>query len=1405
MAKLDAYIPIDRRFALTRGEALPDRTTGAVLFADISGFSSMASALERDFGPRQGADELMMQVNQLYTGLVGEVHHYGGSVIGFSGDSMTCWFDQKLPVGAGHVPAQSDSAQRATACALAMQEMVGRAEVWRRADRSVGAGRVPAPALSIKVSVVAGSVRRFLSGSPEIQFMELLAGGLLDRSAAAEQALQPGQVVVGAEVLGRFGHKLRVSEWVEASNGEHFALVTGLAEAVRPAPWPELLPLDGETARRWLLPPIYRRLQRGEEDFLAELRPSVALFLQFSGIDYDADDSAGEKLDAFVRWTQKMLAQYGGYLLQITVGDKGSYALASTSATMAHEDDALRAVAATRALLALPPELSYITGLKAGISWGTMLVGAYGSDKRHVFSQQGSETNLAARLMEAAQPGEILIPASVAKTAEQEYELRALGDLHLKGWAAAVSVFAVENRQQMLVRDGKTDAEQAPIIGRRDELTLFHSRIEALREGQSSAIVVDGEAGIGKSRLVDSFLREARACGVPAMLGSGDAVERATPFHAWRPVFREILQLGPNESQSTVQEKIVAVLPEQEQELASHRSQLAALIDRALALSRAEGEPEGRSGPNAAANRVRELLLGILSHSTNGAGHVLILDDGQWIDSASWALLSDVRRAFSPLLVVIASRPARRDALLPKEFEALLDNPGTARLDLAALAPDESIALVAQRLGVRSLPGAVSAFIRQRAMGHPFFSEEIAYALIDAGILQIQGEESILVAQNGGLEHLDFPSTVQGVITNRIDRLNAPTQLTLKVASVIGPTFTFDNLYDVHPVAADKEDLHEHLNELARLDIAVADTSEGEATYVFKHALIQEIAYGRLLNAQRRQLHRAIGEWLESNHGANKDPYLPLLAYHWSRAARARAGSEQDLTVASKALDYANKSGAQALGNSAYREAINFYTEALALGNDLGMEVSPEQRANCLLQLGEAYHQWGQWSEARDKLSQAAALYGRPIPGSKPGLIGGMGWQIIKQARNRLWPGRYVGKAAEPEREITLKVAHLYQTLSELSFLTNDSLVSLYAVLNGLNLSEHGGMSPELVKAYTDICVIVGLFGPRGMAEKYGERAWRTAQALDEQAPKAAAKSGIGLNQLNAGQLDLAQASFEEARQMSEELGDRRLWGDSLGLLARTIRFRGELQQAGELYAELAGPRSGVMMHRVWALNAQGLVALRQGEVEKAMDFLNQACSLPGERPEPQQEMITWAYIGIACLRRGEWQQAREAADKAAALMEQVKATAYTHFEAFAAVAEIYMSLWEMQIDGKVLEEEGLAAASRQLCDSLRRGTTKSGRASSWLYLGWYNLLEGHRERAYKNWGRGLAVAEEVGMLYELGRIHLEMGRHAAPDDPQREGHLRRASEIFSQMGANYYRDRAQAELRVATQSDELT
>ena len=206
--------------------------------------------------------------------------------------------------------------------------------------------------LDIKVAVAAGPARRFRVGDPQIQYWDVLAGTTLDRLAAAEHEAKRGEVVVSAEVAIRSIDDMQIGEWREGEEpGWRFAVVSGLNRKVEEHSWP-ILPEDAlseEMVRPWILPATYERVISGQDKFQAELRPAVALFLRFGGIDYDRDEEAGEKLDAYVRWVQGTIAHYDGSLLQLTIGDKGSYLYIAFGAPVAHEDDAARAILAALA------------------------------------------------------------------------------------------------------------------------------------------------------------------------------------------------------------------------------------------------------------------------------------------------------------------------------------------------------------------------------------------------------------------------------------------------------------------------------------------------------------------------------------------------------------------------------------------------------------------------------------------------------------------------------------------------------------------------------------------------------------------------------------------------------------------------------------------------------------------------------------------------------------------------------------------------------------------------------------------------------------------------------------------------------------------------------------------------
>ncbi|MCB8984885.1 MAG: adenylate/guanylate cyclase domain-containing protein [Ardenticatenaceae bacterium] len=275
------------------------------------------------------------------------------------------------------------------------------------------------------MTVASGSVRRYLVGRPEVQQIEVLAGQTLDELARLEKLAVQGEVLVSATAV--FPDMTTAGE--RDGGG---VVVCGLETAVSPDPWPELPPLPMAQTRRWLLEPTFYALQAGGSQFMAELRPANALFLQFWGVDYDGDAQAGQKLDRFVGWVQGVVAHYGGYILQLTTGDKGSYLYATFGALKAYEDDALRAVLAALDLHQLPQEMAFISRLQIGVTNGEMYVGAYGSGTRRTYGALGNKTNMAARLMVAADAG-ILCDQVVYGATKERITYEVLAPIQVKG------------------------------------------------------------------------------------------------------------------------------------------------------------------------------------------------------------------------------------------------------------------------------------------------------------------------------------------------------------------------------------------------------------------------------------------------------------------------------------------------------------------------------------------------------------------------------------------------------------------------------------------------------------------------------------------------------------------------------------------------------------------------------------------------------------------------------------------------------------------------------------------------------------------------------------------------------------------------------------------------------------
>jgi class 3 adenylate cyclase/tetratricopeptide (TPR) repeat protein len=1341
---LQSYVPklLASRF-LARSTSLDtpavERFPASVLFADISGFTPLAERLAQR-GPA-GAEALSGLLNAYFGQLIALIVAHGGEVITFAGDAL-------LAVWPATDEDLATTTRRAGRCALAVRSALNEMEAANGSRLSlrigVGAGEV----MALHVGGVGGRWKLLLSGAPLIQM------GLAEQQAAR------GEVVLSPEAW-RLIREVCTGQMLPGGGVRLATADASPPSRVLSRPTHEF----GDVVHAYVPEVVRARLAAGQGEWLAELRRVTPLFLNLLDVDPAAPDLL-EPVQMAMAAVQSILQQSEGSLKQVVVDDKGLTLIAIFGLPpLAHEDDATRA--ARTALKAQTALRDLGMRCAVGIATGRAFCGAVGSDVHREYDVIGDVMNLAARLMQAA-PDMVLCDGTTYQDAQSRLRFQALPAISVKGKADPVSVYRP-------VEPARKANRPRMMLGRVDEQAILAEHLRALEDGGSGLVVIDGEPGIGKSRLLADLLERAEAREMRSLAGAGDAIEKATPYHAWRPVFAQLFDLFGIED---VEERRARVLARVQAEPALAR--LAPLLNSVLPLDLPDNELTAQLTGEVRADNTRELLVQLLQQyaATSGgrAPLLVVLDDAHWFDSASWALARLVATRVRSLLLVLASRLLVEP--LPNGYRQLREDPAADCLRLEPLGPHETLALVCDRLGVRRLPEPVAALIEERAQGNPFFSEELAYALRDAGLIRIADGVCTIAPGAGALSSVTFPDTVQGVVAARIDRLSPGHELTLKVASVVGRLFAFHILRHVHPLKADRSALRGYLDDLQRQDFTVLDAPEPNLAYLFKHVVTQEVAYSLLLYAQRRQLHQAVAEWYERDQGDGLSALYPLLAYHWGRAEEP-----------SKTLAYLELAGEQALRAGAYQEAVEFLTEALSLSE--GLQPAPEvlRRARWHRQLGDAFMGLGRLPESRRHADHAVALLGWPVPGTPLRLLGDLTGQTLQQTFHRVRPARFLG-SAPTARSGVLEAARAYERLGFLNYYANARGLGISAVLHSVNLAERAGPTPELARAYGMMSVTSGVVQLHGLARSYGRWAREIAHEADDFPALAFVLLTTSAYDVSVGNWTTAREALAEGLGITQRLGDQRRWGELAALLAQVLYHQGEFGRLAEWSAEMDAMASHADddQRKAHALLAEVWILLPQGRLDAAVTQLQAVMELLAGRGSRADEIFASGALALAYLRRQDKEQARLAAQRAATLIAQSQPIALHILEGYAGVAEVYLSLW-------AAGDRTAARPARQACAAFRRFARAFpiARPRAWLCEGLAAQLAGRQRRALASWRRSLALAERLAMPYEQGRAHYEIGRHLPASHPSRQAHLIRATEIFGDIGAPYELTRAQA------------
>jgi class 3 adenylate cyclase/tetratricopeptide (TPR) repeat protein len=1191
----------------------------------------------------------------------------------------------------------------------------------------------------------------------------LLAGSPLIQASIAEQRSSPDEVVLSPQAWALAGEACRG----QPLPGGYLRLTAADASWVpraRSRPLQEL----GDAVQAYVPEVVRARLAAGQAAWLAELRRVTAVFLNLLDVDPAAANLL-EPVQLAMAAIQPILQRYEGNLKQVVVDDKGLTLIAVFGLPpLAHEDDPARAAQATLAAQAALRELGLRCAI--GLATGRAFCGAVGSDLRREYDVIGEVMNLAARLMQAA-PDMILCDAATYQAAHAGLQFQALPAVSVKGKTAPVMVYRPVEPAR------KTDS-RPPIVGRASERATLLERVRALEEGTSGLVVIDGEPGIGKSRLLADLLQRAQARGLRSLAGAGDAIEKITPYYAWRPIFTQLLGLAGIDDLEERRARVLARLPAD-----PALARLAPLLNSVLPLEMPDNDLSAQLAGEVRADNTRELLVQVLQTAATTADGdsplLVVLDDAHWLDSASWALARRVAMRVRPLLLVLATRPLVEP--LPDDYRRIQQDPTTEHLRLEPLSPHDVLALVCDRLGVRHLPEPVAALIEERAQGNPFFSEELAYALRDAGLIRITDGVCAVAPGAGALSSVSFPDTMQGIVAARIDRLSPGQELTLKVASVVGRLFTFRILLDVHPVEADKGALHRYLEDLQRQDFTVLETPEPDLSYLFKHVVTQEVAYGLLLYAQRRQLHHAVAEWYERSEGDDLPPLYPLLAYHWGRAEEP-----------TKTLAYVELAGEQALRAGAYQEAVNFFTQALSLARAVRPTPEALRQAHWHRQLGDAYMGLGRLRESRQHVERTITLLGWPVPATPLRLLGDLVVQGLRQGFHRVWPPRTVSGAGT-DRGALLEASAAYERLTLHNYFANARVPGLSTVLHSVNLAERAGPSPELARAFALMSVVTGnLLRLDALATNYCRWAREIAQEVGDLLALASVPVATSAYDISVGNWTSAHDTLSEALGVAQLIGDQRRWGELAALLAQVLYHQGQFSRLAEWSAEMHERASHAddPQRKAHALLVEVYVLMAHGGMDAAVAQLQQATELLADRGSRADEILAYGLLARAYLRRQDEERARLAAQQAASLIAQSQPVAMHILEGYAAIAEVYLSLW-------AAGDRTTKRPARQACAALRRFARPFpfARPRTWLCQGQAAYLSGQRRRALAAWRKSLATAERLAMPYEQGRAHYELGQHLPATHPARPAHLSRACEIFEDIGAPYELAHAQAAL----------
>jgi class 3 adenylate cyclase/tetratricopeptide (TPR) repeat protein len=889
----------------------------------------------------------------------------------------------------------------------------------------------------------------------------------------------------------------------------------------------------------------------------------------------------------------------------------GDAIMAVFGAPHAHEDDperAIRTALAMREALAAfnanpPLPMPRPLGIHIGIGTGNVIAGLIGAKPRQDYTVMGDAVNLASRLEDVSDRGQIFVSDDTYRLTSRLFDFKELEPVRVKGKAEPVKIYEVlAARDQPGSMRGLTGLRSI-LVGRDAEANKLAVAVSSLQAGHGGIVLVEGEAGLGKSRLVAEVRYNLEK--IPPefhwLEGRGLSYGRSLSYHLLAGVLRHYLSLSDEDDETQVWTKLWAMGPDLFNTRADEVLPYLAVM-LGLRLPDDIAEKISQADPQLLQQRVFVAFGEWLEAVAARKPVVLAFDDMHWADPSSVALIEYLMALslHNPVLVLCVSRSDREAPFWEVRERAIASYANTlVHISLSPLSADESRKLVSSLLQIERMPAEVEHVILTRSEGNPLFVEEVLRTLIEEGTL-VRDDGTWQVTRS--VRVTEIPDTLQGVLTARLDRLGEGVKRVAQIASVVGRVF---QRYVLARVVDDASGLDDCLDQLLAAEIIRERTREPEPEYIFKHILTQEAAYQSLLTQQRKAYHKRVADALARLFWERGEEYAGLVAAHYERAE-----------VWDRALRYLQRAGDAARTSFANKEAIDFYSRALQVASQLSSGGPPAERLALYERRGQLLARLADVPAAVDDFERMRDL-AETIGDQKAEL----------RALNR------IGTLQAGRRDYSRAADYFNRALTLARALGDQASIAD-------SLNRQGGLFFNT--------------GKPEAAEACHREAQEIARTLGDDVLLAASLDGLGQIDLLRGRVRASLDKYGQIADLRRRLGDQAGLMEALNSLAAAYTWLGEYRRVGEACEEALGFLNKVgdlpvvpSLCTYWAISLLNL-----GELGQAGDHLQNALQVARRLDHTAMQAFSLSWQGYYYLTIGWFDQALEAAERAVQLAQ---------------------------------------------------------------------------------------------------------------------------------------------------------